>query len=66
MKLYTLEQLETLRKIRLSGYDKNDMLDDDYTNEHSSFDYYTTTFIQWLEKMEKKMQVDYLLINFKE
>ena len=57
---YTIEQLKKLRDIRSSRFD-NSFFDDEHGSERGFFKRETNKFFEWLEKMEKKNQIEFLL-----
>ena len=59
MKTYTTEQLKILAEIRAQGLD--DWYDSVHTSERSSFLEATNIFFEWVERMERKGRIDYLL-----
>ena len=60
---YTLDELEKLRLIRLSGYNNewDNYYDDVHTSNHDNFDCETAKFMDWLRRMEKRGRIEYLL-----
>ena len=60
---YTLDELEKLRLIRLSGYNNewDNHYDDVQTSNHDNFDCETAKFMDWLRRMEKRGRIEYLL-----
>lgn len=59
---YTLKELIKLRDIRAKGFDSENM-DDSYDSAYGFFVHETTLFFEWLNKMEEKGRVKYLLLN---
>ena len=58
---YTLKQLEHLRDVRLKAFKKDDLMDDNYTNDFLDFKHNTDLFFKWIEKMEANNKIDELL-----
>lgn len=58
---YTLEQLVLLRDIYLSNLDKNEFLDDNYTNDYNDFLRNTNLFLKWIENMESENKIQSLI-----
>jgi len=56
-----MTEIEHLRNIRLKAWKEDDFLDDQYTNNHTSFKYETDIFINWIRKMEAAKKIDALL-----
>ena len=61
---YSIEQLQTLQQVRLSGFDKSCSNDDVFTNEYWDFKSQTDVFLKWLAKMERLERVEYLLADY--
>jgi len=59
--MYTLEQLKHLRNVRAKGFNKNESPDDLHTNARINFEEQTLILIEWIERMERKGQIDELL-----
>ena len=59
--IYTLEQIEHLRNVRLKAFDENAMMDDNYTNDFYQFSKNTDLLLNWIKKMEANNKIDDLL-----
>ena len=57
---YTIQELKHLRNIRAIGFDDS-FADDEYGTKREFFEHETDNFFYWLEKMEKRNRIKYML-----
>ncbi len=62
---YTLEDLEILRKIRLSGFDIDGPVDDYHTSDFAMFEIETANFLTWIQKIERAGKVKHLITSYR-